>query len=95
MMIGMPIVGFATTEMATAVQNGISGFVDTNVSTLIQRMDDLLKNPTLAAALGQGARRYALERFGIERFVRDWEETFATVTGRPSIQVAVPAGVGS
>jgi len=29
MTIGMPVVGLATTEMVTAVQNGISGFIDT------------------------------------------------------------------
>src|SRR5215204_5673734 len=30
MMIGMPIIGLATTEMVTAVENGVSGYTDTN-----------------------------------------------------------------
>ena len=33
MMLGMPIIGLATTEMVTAVQNGVNGYVDTNVDT--------------------------------------------------------------
>ncbi len=82
MMIGMPIIGLATTEMATVIENGVSGFIDTNVETLKERMQDLLRDPALARRLGQGARRYALERFNIERFVRDWDDAFAQVAGR-------------
>jgi glycosyltransferase involved in cell wall biosynthesis len=80
MMVGMPIVGLATTEMATAIENGVSGYVDTNVETLIGRMRELLHDPALARRLGQGARRRALERFPIERFVRDWDAAFRLVT---------------
>ena len=42
MMIGMPIIGLATTEMATAVVNGVNGYVDTNVDRLIEHMQRLL-----------------------------------------------------
>ncbi len=82
MLLGMPIVGLATTEMAIAVQNGVSGFVDTDVRRLIDPMRLLLADPAEARRLGEGARSYARERFGIERFTRDWEATFAEVTGR-------------
>lgn len=81
MTIGLPIVGLATTEMATAIQNGISGYVDTSLDKLIPRMRELLSDPALARRLGEGARRYALERFDIRRFARDWEQTFAEVAG--------------
>ena len=86
MTLGMPIVGLATTEMATAIQNGVSGYVDTDVGRLLEPMRDLLAHPEEARRLGRGAHRYALERFPIDRFVRDWEETFALVTGRPCRQ---------
>jgi hypothetical protein len=82
MMLGMPIVGLATTEMATAVENGVSGHVDTDVGRLVDVMRGLLADPAEARRLGEGARRRALERFSIERFARDWEETFAMATGR-------------
>jgi hypothetical protein len=83
MMLGMPVIGLATTEMATAVQNGVSGFVDTDVSRLMEHMQHLLRDPAEARRLGKAARAYALERFNIQRFVRDWEATFAEVVGAP------------
>jgi hypothetical protein len=85
MMIGLPIIGLATTEMATAVRNGLNGYVDTRIETLIERMNLLLSDAAEAHRLSRGARTYAAERFNIKRFVRDWEEAFACVmrTSRP------------
>jgi hypothetical protein len=77
MTIGMPIVGLATTELVTVIENGVHGFIDTDVRRLREPMRQLLAEPVLARRLGENARRRALERFGIERFARDWEETFA------------------
>lgn len=84
MMIGMPIVGLATTEMATAIQNGVSGYVDTDERKLIDVMNRLIDDPPEAKRLGEGARRAAQERFGIERFVRDWDEALRFVVGVPA-----------
>jgi glycosyltransferase involved in cell wall biosynthesis len=81
MMLGMPVVGLATTEMATAVQNGITGFVDTSIERLVPAMQMLLAEPAEAKRLGQNARRYARERFAIERFLNEWNEALADVTG--------------
>lgn len=79
MMVGLPIVGLATTEMATAIENDRSGYVDTNVDRLVERMEHLLRNPSEARRLGENARRYANERFHISRFVADWNAAFAEV----------------
>ena len=79
MMVGLPIVGLATTEMATAIRNGESGFVDTDPARLIDAMQALLRDPAEARRLGEGARRHALERFGIGRFIDDWNDAFAHV----------------
>jgi glycosyltransferase involved in cell wall biosynthesis len=73
MMSGIPVVGLATTELVTVIRDGESGFVHTNVSYLIDRMKDLLNDRVLATRLGEAGRRVAMERFGIERFVREWE----------------------
>jgi hypothetical protein len=80
MMIGMPVIGLATTEMATAIENGKSGYVDTNVSTLISRMQELIDDPVEARRLGENARKRARERFGIERFIADWNAVLKEVT---------------
>jgi hypothetical protein len=84
MTVGLPVVGLATTELSTVIENGVSGFLDTDLRRLIAPMHALIDDPVLALRLGQNARRCALERFGIERFARDWEATFALVAGRPS-----------
>lgn len=92
MMLGLPIIGLATTEMATVVENDVTGYVDTHVDNLIAYMQALLANPAAAQRLSKEARRYARERFNIERFSRDWDETFSFVAGeRPtSLRAAVP-----
>jgi glycosyltransferase involved in cell wall biosynthesis len=94
MMIGLPIVGLATTELVTVIENGVHGYIDTDVNNLIEPMRGLLGDPHLARRLGANARRRALERFSIERFARDWERTFALLTGPgrplPQLKVAPP-----
>lgn len=82
MMIGMPIVGLATTEMATVIENGKSGYVDTNIATLVSHMQELVKNPALAKELGEKARLRAMERFHIQRFIQDWDAALQYVTGQ-------------
>jgi glycosyltransferase involved in cell wall biosynthesis len=84
MMIGLPIVGLATTEMVTVVENGVSGLIDTRVDRLIDGMQRLLRDPAEARRLGEGARRVAQERFNITRFAHDWDTVFAEVTDIPA-----------
>jgi hypothetical protein len=76
MMVGLPIVALATTEMATVVRQGETGFADTDWRALVPHMRRLLDDPAEARRLGANARAYARERFGIERFVRDWNAAF-------------------
>ncbi|MCC6383129.1 MAG: glycosyltransferase [Dehalococcoidia bacterium] len=94
MMLGLPVLGLATTEMASAVENGVSGYVDTRLEVLTDRARDLLRNPLEARRLGEGARRRARERFGLDRFTGDWERALALVTGLASTRSGSPvAGV--
>lgn len=83
MMTGMPVVALATGEMATVIDDGANGFIDTRVERLVDCMRDLLRSPSLARDLGQAARRRAQERFSIERFCADWDAAFRLVTGTP------------
>jgi hypothetical protein len=79
MMLGLPVVGLATTELTTVVDNGVNGWIDTDVDRLIGHMQDLLADPDEARRLGAGARRTAQERFSIDRFVADWDMAFRQV----------------
>jgi hypothetical protein len=80
MMAGVPVIGLATTEMATAIENGKSGYVDTHIPNLVDHMRELIASPMLARELGEGARRRALQRFGIGRFIDDWNAALRRVT---------------
>lgn len=81
MMIGMPVVAFATAEMATVIEDGANGFSDTRFERLCDYMRELLRSPSLARDIGQAGRRRAQERFSIERFSADWDAALRYVTG--------------
>lgn len=88
MMLGMPVVGLATTEMATTIENGVSGYVDNDLPRLVEHMQELLRDRTKAEQLGRGARAAALDRFHISRFARDWERTFETVASQRVVRAS-------
>ena len=82
MLIGMPVIGLATSDMPGVIQNGISGYVDTDIDKLEAHMQELIDDPHYAFALGRGAQRAARERFGIRRFTDDWNAALRLVTDR-------------
>lgn len=75
--IGMPVVALATTELPAVIENGVSGYTSCDPALLIERMQALLDDPAEARRLGANARRIARERFGLDRFIRDWNAAFA------------------
>ena len=80
----MPVVALATTEYVTVIKDGESGFIDTNIGNLIDKMNSLIANPARAADMGAKAKQTALEKFDINRFTSDWENTF-----RQTIQLTI------
>jgi glycosyltransferase involved in cell wall biosynthesis len=77
MTIGMPVIALATTELPTVIENGVTGYVSCDVGELVERMRSLLADPTEARRLGANARAIARARFGLDRFIRDWNAAFA------------------
>lgn len=80
MTIGMPVIALATTELPTVIENGKSGYVSCNIEELIAYMKHLLQQPDEARRMGAYARNVARERFGLERFSRDWNAAFTQLT---------------
>lgn len=72
MLAGLPIVGLATTELPSVVTSGVHGHIDNRVPRLLDAMRTLQGDEGLARRWGDAARALALERFGIQRFVDDW-----------------------
>jgi hypothetical protein len=86
MMLGIPVVGLATTELATVIENGHSGYVHTDVNYLIEKMKLLINDAGHAATLGQAGRETALSKFDIKRFTHQWEQLFKKVANKQIIE---------
>jgi hypothetical protein len=81
MHLGMPVVGLATTEAPEAVPRA-AGRLSTDVGTLVLACRELLADPALARRTGLQAREHALARYGLDRFLGDWNRLLAEVTSR-------------
>jgi glycosyltransferase involved in cell wall biosynthesis len=79
MHLAMPVVALATTEVVAAVPDG-AGVVSTRVDDLIDALHVLLADPGLGAELGRRARAAAIRRYGLERFLDDWDRLLKEVT---------------
>jgi len=72
MQLGMPVVALATTEAPAAVPPE-AGVLSTDVDELRIGLQRLIDDPDEARACGEAARRAAIERFGLARFLDDWD----------------------
>jgi hypothetical protein len=72
MHLGMPVVALATTEIVEAVPGG-AGVVSTRVGALADAVRRLAGDPEEARVLGKAAREAALARYGLDRFLADWD----------------------
>ncbi|WP_294569764.1 glycosyltransferase [uncultured Arthrobacter sp.] len=81
MHLGMPVLVLATTEAARAVPPE-AGAVSTNVGDLTAMAARLLADPDEARSRGRAARRAALDRYSLDRFLADWDDVLDTAAGR-------------
>jgi len=80
MLCGVPVVGFAATELPCVITSGRDGYVDTRPQRLHEVMRQLLHEPALARQWGAAGRRTALQRFSLGRFIGDWNQALAMLT---------------
>jgi hypothetical protein len=78
MHLGMPVLALATTEAVEAVPPG-AGTLTTRPDVLARAARRYLHEPEAATADGARARRAALERYGLKRFLADWERLITEV----------------
>ena len=83
MAAGVPVVGLATSELATVVSNGVNGFVHTDLEQVLDAGTELLDDRPKARHLGAGARRTVADRFGLDRFVDDWCRLLESAVASP------------
>jgi hypothetical protein len=75
MMLGMPVVVLDTTEVSRAVPVG-AGARSTEITELVTATRALLNDSDEALHRGLIARRAALDRYGLPRFLYDWDLAF-------------------
>ncbi|NQD87047.1 glycosyltransferase [Paenarthrobacter sp. CM16] len=76
MHLGMPVLALATTEAGRAIPHG-AGLVSNDVDDLQKFARRLLDDPDDAYAMGMIARESALQRYGLNKFLRAWDELLA------------------
>jgi hypothetical protein len=72
MHLGMPVVALATTEVVEAVP-AEAGVLSTRVAALADAARRLADDPEEARRMGKAARAAATARYGLERFLADWD----------------------
>ncbi|GLY80711.1 glycosyltransferase [Actinoallomurus iriomotensis] len=79
MHLGMPVVALATTEVVEAVPSS-AGTISTDVDVLRAAIRRYLADPGEAAEAGRAARESVLGRYGLQRFLDDWDRVLKEVT---------------
>jgi hypothetical protein len=80
MHLGMPVVALATTEVPEAVPPE-AGVVSNRLDVLVDGLRRLMQEPEQARIMGKHGRAAALERYGLERFLTDWDDLLGQVMG--------------
>lgn len=84
MHLGMPVVALATTEIVAAVPPE-AGVITTRPAELASAVTRFLHDPAEAQQVGAAARQVALQRYGLGRFLADWDMR---------LRALVPAAIG-
>jgi glycosyltransferase involved in cell wall biosynthesis len=79
MHLGMPVVGLATTEAVEAVP-AEAGVLSTRPERLWSAVRDFLHDEDAARLAGKAARAAALQRYGLARFLAEWDALLTEVT---------------
>lgn len=73
MFLGMPVVALGTTMAPFAVPRE-AGVVSVDLAMLGHALRDFLNDHATAVAAGKAAREFAAARFGLDRFLAEWDQ---------------------
>jgi hypothetical protein len=79
MHLGLPVLALATAEVSEAVPTD-AGLVSNDLARLADTYSYLIADRDAARAMGQIGRAAVLPRFGLDRFVDEWEGLLKEVT---------------
>ena len=78
MHLGLPVLVLATTEATRAVPPD-AGLVSSDPAELLEAARGFMADPESARACGQAARKAALARYGLDRFLSEWDRLLNSV----------------
>ncbi|MFC4121134.1 glycosyltransferase [Nonomuraea zeae] len=78
MTLGLPVVALAATEAVEAVPPE-AGVLSTRVDVLAGALREFVADPERASQAGKAARAAALARYGLARFLADWDRLLTEV----------------
>jgi len=83
MHLGLPVVAYDVGGVEEAVVDGETGFVVPagDREALVDRIEQLLRNPDLRAEFGRRGLERAVETFSVEGMIESYEETYREVLG--------------
>jgi len=79
MMLGMPVVALATTDIPDSVPS-TCGVVSNDLRVLRDGVSRFRTDPDVARIVGGAARRHALDRFALDRFLSEWDLLLEAIT---------------
>lgn len=85
MSVGLPVVSTATTSIPEFIEDGVNGFCTNDHHRMRECLELLLKDQKLAKEIGERGRQTVIEKFGLDRFVNEWNDVFNEVAGKQSI----------
>jgi glycosyltransferase involved in cell wall biosynthesis len=84
MHLGMPVVALGTTEVHEAVPPG-AGVVSTRLDVLDAALRRLVADADEAREMGARAREAALARYGLARFLAEWDALLSALVPEPAV----------
>ncbi|HZG98039.1 MAG TPA: glycosyltransferase [Nocardioidaceae bacterium] len=80
MHLGLPVVALATTEVVRAVPAS-AGAISPRVDDLADAVARFCADAALAQSVGAAAREVALQHYGLDRFLTDWDRLLERAVG--------------
>jgi glycosyltransferase involved in cell wall biosynthesis len=78
MHLGMPVVALATTEVTEAVPAD-AGVVSNRLDVLAEALRRFVADSEEATVRGKAARAFAVTRYGLDRFLTEWDDLLSEV----------------
>ncbi|MBI4847514.1 MAG: glycosyltransferase [Nitrospirae bacterium] len=79
MATGMPVVSVA--NATSPLIDGVNGYISQDVTYLRKRLNELMRDQSLAESLGKKARETVIEKFPLETFITNWKRVIGSSKG--------------